>query len=1576
MNVHKIASLFLLFMLVATGVSASPNKTTYQARIVKPDGYPLEAANVNFNFTILDPTGSCVIYAESYSAVNMQQSGGLISFSLGSGTRSYPASATTMSSVFDNSTVSYSCQTPGIFSPVSTDVRKIVMQFNDGNGWQTLPAMSINAVPYAMYAGKAEDAISFNGKVDTAFVQYSSIPTCVASQALHFNGATFQCVAAGGAVSSTVVSAGDITTALGYTPVNPATVATSFTTMTSSISSLSTSYTTLASSLLNSINGSSSSTQIFSLGVAGISPSIQTSNGTHTFNLPLAASASVTAGLLSNADYVYFSGKMNATSAAIATALGYAPADAVSFSTLSSTVNSVSSSVSSLSNSTAASLTSLTASKVTSSAASIAQVLGYVPANSSASSQWATSGSTISYVAGRVGVGSTNPISNFQVGPTNLTTDYGNSILISGNSNAPSAMGSTRLMFEDRHVSATRVATLVYGGNTFAVAALNSAGTAWMNNGIMLIDTVTADANFTGNLAVGTAGVPITKLDVAGGVRISMESAACSVSYAGTIRYNAGSVEFCNGSSWSAFGVAGAGITSFNGSVSATQTFVRGIAGTQPAFITVNGVHTLNLPYAASSSVAAGLISNADYVSFSNNGTSITTLSSNLSSVSAAANTAQITANAVSTTVATKITSSSASIAQVLGYIPAVSGALVALLADTDLDTKIQVEETVNENKIRFDTAGTERVVIDNNGNVGIGTSSPTSVLSVGGNLGSGYALTANSTGLYGSIIQTSDATPGNSAAFWVRTTPDGGVTATTLFRVQNNGYAGFGVSAPSAVLHLKAGTTSAAPLKFSSGTLLTSPQSGSIEFDGFNFYMTNGAGTRSAIGSSGGSSTFAASGTAAVFNSGNVGVGTSNPARRLDVYAASGSSSPMAIRTNDYVAGSIGSALFFDFGAASGNTYSAISASSGGGGSTNNLILQLSGGYVGIATSQPTQLLDVNGIARVRDWLNVGYAPTTQNAGDLLILNGYNSAKFRMHANNSGGSQPTDGFSIYTDSTNTDIMHQENGYLSLGTSGTEKMRILSGGNVGIGVTNPTAKLHVNGNIKTEFTSQTVYTNNIAINSSSADMAIHYSSAKLHFGSDITSAVTFARDGKVGFGTSAPTMALDISKTNADADLYLRTSNQAYDPSINFNNSASIFRHILSGSEFKLVDGGYSRYYAVSANSGHTFYAPVNGAMLSVTSGGVGIGTTTPNRRLAIEDATNASFSVTSGNHALYGGADTNHPWFGTSTNSDLRLVTSSTEKVRITSAGLVGIGKSVPTSNLHIDTGISTTNYTGIKLENAFKTWTIGNNVPNNYNNIFGIFDGTASRLWINDTGSVGLGGITNPTQKLHVSGSVQVDGDIYGGKYGGTRGIWRFSTADPNFGIFYTEANPDSISFSPNGGGSAAPAMSIYGNNVGIGVSAPTYSLQLALDSAAKPGTSAWTVPSDRRLKDYQGDFTRGLAAMEEIQPIYYNYKKDNAMGLPSDAKFVGIFAQDVKKTIPEAIREKDGYLQVTNDSIFWTMFNAIKELYSKWSDDSQELHREIASVKADNAAKDQKIKDLEERLQKIENALQQAK
>ena len=53
------------------------------------------------------------------------------------------------------------------------------------------------------------------------------------------------------------------------------------------------------------------------------------------------------------------------------------------------------------------------------------------------------------------------------------------------------------------------------------------------------------------------------------------------------------------------------------------------------------------------------------------------------------------------------------------------------VLQDDDADTKVQVEEGTDDDTIRFDTLGVERMVIKSDGKVGIGTSAPLKILHV-----------------------------------------------------------------------------------------------------------------------------------------------------------------------------------------------------------------------------------------------------------------------------------------------------------------------------------------------------------------------------------------------------------------------------------------------------------------------------------------------------------------------------------------------------------------------------------------------------------------------------------------------------------------------------------------------------------------------------------------------------------------------------------------------------------------------------------------------------------------------------
>ena len=66
--------------------------------------------------------------------------------------------------------------------------------------------------------------------------------------------------------------------------------------------------------------------------------------------------------------------------------------------------------------------------------------------------------------------------------------------------------------------------------------------------------------------------------------------------------------------------------------------------------------------------------------------------------------------------------------------------------------------------------------------------------------------------------------------------------SSATLSVMDKDGELGIGVLTPTADLHIKAGTATAstAPLKFTAGTNLTTPEAGAVEFDGFNYFVTS----------------------------------------------------------------------------------------------------------------------------------------------------------------------------------------------------------------------------------------------------------------------------------------------------------------------------------------------------------------------------------------------------------------------------------------------------------------------------------------------------------------------------------------------------------------------------------------------------------------------------------------------------------------------------------------------------------------------------------------------------------------
>ncbi|MEK2646675.1 tail fiber domain-containing protein [Bdellovibrio sp. BCCA] len=201
---------FLVF-LFSSLVLASPNSFTYQGRILKTDGTPLEYAHVSFLFEITNPTGSCVIYREQVDDVNMVNSKGVFDVPIGSGTKLFPAAPTfKLLDAFKNSTTQ-NCSGGSTYTAASGDTRLLKVQFHDGSGWKIIsPSNEIRSVPFSAFSLSAE---TLGDKSASDFVLKTGVPTCAANEFLSWNGTAMVCAPVTGASGGTVT---DVTSANGY----------------------------------------------------------------------------------------------------------------------------------------------------------------------------------------------------------------------------------------------------------------------------------------------------------------------------------------------------------------------------------------------------------------------------------------------------------------------------------------------------------------------------------------------------------------------------------------------------------------------------------------------------------------------------------------------------------------------------------------------------------------------------------------------------------------------------------------------------------------------------------------------------------------------------------------------------------------------------------------------------------------------------------------------------------------------------------------------------------------------------------------------------------------------------------------------------------------------------------------------------------------------------------------------------------------------------------------------------------------------------------------------------------------
>jgi len=205
--------MFMLFLFGTQISFAAPTALTYQGRILKTDGTPLEHSNVSFIFQITDASGLCVIYQEQVTGVNMTNSKGVFDVPIGKGVVNYPLSGGfSILDAFNNSSTftcgacaGYVCSNgTSSYAPVNTDGRLLRVQFHDGAGWRTVsPDNVIRSVPFSGYALSAQ---KLGTNVASDFVLKTGVPTCSTNEFLSWNGSALICSPVSGAAGGTVTS--------------------------------------------------------------------------------------------------------------------------------------------------------------------------------------------------------------------------------------------------------------------------------------------------------------------------------------------------------------------------------------------------------------------------------------------------------------------------------------------------------------------------------------------------------------------------------------------------------------------------------------------------------------------------------------------------------------------------------------------------------------------------------------------------------------------------------------------------------------------------------------------------------------------------------------------------------------------------------------------------------------------------------------------------------------------------------------------------------------------------------------------------------------------------------------------------------------------------------------------------------------------------------------------------------------------------------------------------------------------------------------------------------------------------
>jgi hypothetical protein len=584
----------------------------------------------------------------------------------------------------------------------------------------------------------------------------------------------------------------------------------------------------------------------------------------------------------------------------------------------------------------------------------------------------------------------------------------------------------------------------------------------------------------------------------------------------------------------------------------------------------------------------------------------------------------------------------------------ATSGGTSGMVLSSAGNTAYTIKAGNADNSLRIDQDGTDRLTLASGGNLGIGTASPTSKLDVAGpnNDYIQYRSGTRTTGI-GTLggLSTLFSGAGTELSFNI-----GG----ELMRLDSSGNLGIGTASPSRKLSV------VGIISGSDGTVTTEiANGGGVGYVGtvtnhpLAFQTNNTERMR-------------------LDTSGNLGIGTASPTYKLDVVGAIRSSN--AGNENIYLSdGSVQASLqaganlfYFNVNANSAAQGNFIWRSSNA--FTERMRLDTSGN-LGVGTSSPTYKLDVVGSARVTGEVRSDH----NNANYASFVSAGSGGNLQAGTNGADG-----------------VVFSSSGALKLqySVSGVANgLNTIVGGNLGIGLT-PALKLDVQATT----TVGSSFGMRVAAGTNSADYTARFNNA-----SGSSTYMSIAGDGNVGIGVTNPGSALDVRfATNPvtnngngfDALRAWTTSALAADSggAISLGGTATsggvgaAFAQI-AGRKTNATSANYAGYLQFAVNNSVGTMAEV---MRIDTSGNLFLGATSA--AFAERFRMNGAYAVF--DDASYTGFIGRGTALGTATASDFAIRSSNalafltngaTERMRLDTSGNLGIGTTSPTRKLEV---------------------------------------------------------------------------------------------------------------------------------------------------------------------------------------------------------------------------------------------------------------------------------------------------